>query len=236
MENIIITSGGTSEYIDTVRKITNSGRGTLGAMLTDTLSNDYHIYYVHSKGAVLPKNTQNVELIETTDTESVKKTIIELLTSKNISWVIHSMAISDYTVDYVSSARKLYNYLNTNGLTEDNIKYNENVYDNNEKISSSVDDIIIKLKKTPKIINLIKQVSPSTNLIGFKLLTDVDEKKLIRVARSLGAKNDCTFVVANDLSHIKQGHHDGFIVDANSELRFNSKSDLVEKIKTIIRS
>ena len=35
--NIIITAGGTSEYIDKVRKITNSGTGKLGSIITNTI-------------------------------------------------------------------------------------------------------------------------------------------------------------------------------------------------------
>lgn len=44
-KNIVITAGGTSEYIDTVRKITNSGTGKLGATIANKLSNENKIFY-----------------------------------------------------------------------------------------------------------------------------------------------------------------------------------------------
>ena len=56
--NIVITAGGLSEYIDNVRKITNSSTGKLGLVIANTfLSNDNIdlIYYVCSKSALKPR-------------------------------------------------------------------------------------------------------------------------------------------------------------------------------------
>ena len=44
---------------------------------------------------------------------------------------------------------------------------------NDSKISSYEDNLVIILKRTPKIISMIKEISPSTHLIGFKLLDSV---------------------------------------------------------------
>ena len=41
--NIVITSGGTSEYIDAVRKITNSGTGKLGSIIAEQISKNENI-------------------------------------------------------------------------------------------------------------------------------------------------------------------------------------------------
>ena len=38
MINVVITSGGTSERIDNVRKITNSSSGKLGSVISDKLN------------------------------------------------------------------------------------------------------------------------------------------------------------------------------------------------------
>ena len=239
MKNIIITSGGTSEYIDTVRRITNSGRGTLPRLVAEKLlkNNDNHVIYIHTKGALKPTNHDNLTLIEVTDTESVKNTVEEMLSKNKIDWFVHSMAISDYTVDYVSSAEKLYDYLQKEGLNIDNIKNNENIYNTNEKISSNEEDIIIKLKKTPKIINLIKQISPSTKLIGFKLLTDVTEDELIKVGYELLIKNKAEYVIANDLKHIKEGNHKAFLINKQKNpIKLEGKEEISDMINKIINS
>ena len=49
MKKIIITSGGTSEKIDNVRKITNSSSGKLGMLIANHLleeNDDIFIYYI----------------------------------------------------------------------------------------------------------------------------------------------------------------------------------------------
>ena len=42
MINVVITSGGTSERIDNVRKITNSSSGKLGSVISDKLNELLH--------------------------------------------------------------------------------------------------------------------------------------------------------------------------------------------------
>ena len=71
------------------------------------------------------------------------------------------------------------------------------------KISSYEDNLVIVLKPTPKIISIIKNLSPSTYLVGFKLLDGVSKEELIEVAKRLQNKNNCDLVVANDLSNIR---------------------------------
>lgn len=232
MKNVLITAGGTTEYIDTVRKITNSGSGKLGAIVADMLRN-VHIYYVHSKGAILPSKRDNIEFFEVVSTEDVKNTMKDLLTNFHIDWVIHSMAISDYTVDYVTNANMLAEYLTKYGCKEENIIKNRNIFDRNEKISSSEPNIIIKLKPTAKIISLIKDWSPETHLIGFKLLSGVSEEELIEVATNLKIKNKCDYVIANDLNNINSNTHKAIVIGENIN-RVNTKEEIAEVISRII--
>ncbi len=219
---IIITSGGTSERIDNVRKITNSSSGKLGTLIASKLielndSNIEKIYYICSKNAIKPTNTK-IEIIEIVDTNDLKVVVEKLLTREKIDYFVHAMAVSDYTVDFVTTATK---------ITE-NIKNhpNEDIYDlichnqdniKTNKISSYESDLIIKLKRTPKIISIIKKLSPNTHLIGFKLLDGVSKEELFQVATNLRNKNNCDLVVANDLSNIRNGNHLAFIINKNDE-------------------
>lgn len=66
MKKYVITSGGISEKIDNVRKITNSSSGKLGMTIANHLlesKSDITIYYVCSKNALRPNNTR-VKIIE----------------------------------------------------------------------------------------------------------------------------------------------------------------------------
>ena len=237
MKNIVVTAGGTSEYIDTVRKITNSGTGKLGAEIADRLADDYHVIYIHTKGSVIPNVFEHdIEVIEVVNVAETKQAIEDVFNTREIDWFIHTMAVSDYSVDYVSSATKLYNHLSKNGLTVENIVHNTDIYDVGEKISSKEDDIVIKLRKTPKIINMVKKVSPKTHLIGFKLLTDVSREDLISAARKLQDDNQADYVVANDLKTIREGYHEAYLVNKDYVSRIGGKPMIAATIKEIIRS
>lgn len=231
--NVVITSGGTSEPIDNVRKITNSSSGKLGCTIAEELlklNNLDKIYYICSKTSYKPISDK-VKVIEIVSTNNLKKSVEELLINENIDYFIHSMAVSDYTVDYVTTASRLAKTIdNSNESTEISIKNNtDNIKDT--KISSYEDNLIIKLKPTPKIINIIKSISPNTYLVGFKLLDNVSDKELIDVACKLKVKNKCNLVVANDLSNIRSGKHKAFIIkDKNSYIIAKDKNDIAKKL------
>ena len=53
--NIVITAGGTSEYVDKVRKITNSSTGKLGSIIANKIlesKNISNLYYITTKKSI----------------------------------------------------------------------------------------------------------------------------------------------------------------------------------------
>lgn len=232
---IIITSGGTSEKIDNVRKITNSSSGKLGCTIANKLIETHEknidkIYYVCSKNSFKPSHAK-IEIIEIIDTKELEITIRNLLTNNTIDYFIHSMAVSDYTVDYVTTAESLALNINNNPNNILNIICNHKDNLNDNKISSNEENLIIKLKKTPKIISMIKNISPNTYLVGFKLLDNVSEEELINVAIKLKEKNKCNLVIANDLNNIRKGTHKAFIIkNINDYTIASGKDDIATKL------
>ena len=230
MKKIVITSGGTSERIDNVRKITNSSSGKLGMTIANHLleKEDVLIYYVCSKKALKPSDDR-VTIIEIDDTIELKNTVQKLLTDEHIDFFIHAMAVSDYMTDYVTTIDKIKKSIN-------NYKDVDEAFENIEtlggsKISSYEDNLVIVLKPTPKIISIIKDLSPTTFLVGFKLLDGVSKNELISVAKQLRDKNNCDLVVANDLSSIRNGNHTGFIIDKEDTVEeAHGKDDIAKHL------
>lgn len=231
MKKILITAGGTSEKIDNVRKITNSSSGKLGMMIANQLlamNDEVKIYYICPKNALKPSSKQ-IKIIEIEGTENLKNTIENLLRTEKIDYFIHSMAVSDYTTNYITTIEKIKTKIETTKNIEEAFSNIEPIKAN--KISSNEDNLVIVLKKTPKIISMIKQISPKTYLIGFKLLDDVPKKELIEVAKKLRDKNNCDLVVANDLSTIRKGKHIAYIIDKNNNVeKALSKEEIVQKL------
>ena len=189
MKKIIITAGGTSERIDNVRKITNSSSGKLGMTIANHLlkeNNDIMIYYVCSKNSLRPTDNR-IQIIEIDGTIDLKNTIEGLLVNENIDYFVHSMAVSDYMTDYVTTIERMKESIKEHDDIDEAFKNIEVICGN--KLSSYEDNLVIVLKPTPKIISSIKNLSPSTYLVGFKLLDGVSKEKLIEVAKRLRNKN-----------------------------------------------
>lgn len=231
MKKIVITAGGTSEKIDNVRKITNSSSGKLGMTIANHLlkeNDDLIIYYVCSKNSLRPLD-KRIKVFEIDDTISLKNKIENLLLNEKIDYFIHSMAVSDYMTDYVTTIERIKKSIkNTNNLEE---AFSNIEIINGNKISSYEDNLVIVLKQTPKIISIIKDLSPQTYLVGFKLLDGVSKEELISVAKKLRDKNKCDLVVANDLATIRNGEHIAYIIDKNNEIEeSHGKDDIAKKL------
>lgn len=228
-KTIVITAGGTVEPIDGVRSITNTSTGKLGSVICDEMielkaEEINKIYYICSKDSIKPMNKEKIEIIEVTDVESVRVVIENLLKTEHIDIFIHSMAVSDYTIDKVTNSRLLAEYLAENidkSLGKEElvsqintlIKSNGNTIDTNKKVSSYEDNLIVNLKQTPKIISMIKDLNEKTYLVGFKLLDGVAEDELISVGQRLMSKNKCDLVVANDMKDISGDKHEAILLD-----------------------
>lgn len=231
MKKFIVTAGGTSEKIDNVRKITNSSSGKLGMLIASHLLNEDKnliIYYICSKNSLRPVD-ERIKIIEIDDTNDLKNKVEKLLLTNKIDCFIHSMAVSDYQTDYVTTILKIKKSINNASNIEEAFSNIETINDN--KISSSESDLVVVLKQTPKIISMIKNLSPSTYLVGFKLLDGVSKDELITVAKKLRDKNKCDLVVANDLSTIRNGKHLAYIIDKNDRIEeANGKDNIAMKI------
>ena len=241
--NIVITAGGTTEHIDPVRAITNTGTGTLSSIIADYLigftNNIDRIFYIHTPKAKKPKMIDDrLTFIEVEDTNSVAAAVEKVLTENKIDTFIHAMAISDYYVDFVTTVNGLVNDICTddNSSLAANILSGNSKLDNSKKLSSNEDNLVVMLKKTPKIIGMIKELSPETKLIGFKLLNNVSEEELINVAYNLLLKNKCDYVVANDATKISEQRHDALFVDANKNVAFHATTneEIARFMSTII--
>lgn len=230
-KKIIITAGGTSEKIDQVRKITNSSTGKLGMTIANDILKEQKeamIYYVCSKTALRPLD-ERVQIMEIEGTQDLKNTIENLLLNQQIDYFIHAMAVSDYMTNYVTTLENIKESIQKAENLEEALSNLQVISEN--KISSYENNLVIVLKPTPKIIAIIKDISPSTYLVGFKLLDDVPKEKLMEAANKLKEKNKCDLVVANDLSTIKNGEHIAYLIDEKKNIEeAHGKSDIAEKI------
>lgn len=218
---ILITSGGTTEKIDAVRGITNHSTGYLGKEIAELfLAKGHQVTLVTTKTAVKPEPKENLKITEITNVESLLKKMEPLVKEHDV--LIHSMAVSDYTPIYMTDFAELED---TEDLTQFLHKSNTE-----SKISSASDYQVLFLKKTPKIISLVKQWNPAIQLIGFKLLVNVSKEELFEVARASLKRNKADIIVANDLSDITPDQHIAYLVDEKNEEKVTTKSAIAQAL------
>lgn len=175
-KTILITSGGTSEPIDDARVLTNKSTGQTGARLADTLIElGMRVSFLHAERSVLPKHDCEKHSFETfKDLESL---LHESLSSNSFDAVIHLAAVSDYSLFEEKFAGKL---------------------------SSDPEELVIRLKKNPKLVNNIKSTSlnKAVKLVAFKMTSTPDLEKREASVKKLFAESAADIVVQNDVSEI----------------------------------
>lgn len=215
---ILVTSGGTSEAIDSVRSITNHSTGHLGKIITETLLFAGHeVCLITTKRALKPEPHPNLSIREITNTKDLLIEMQERVQDYQV--LIHSMAVSDYTPVYMTGLEEV--------QASSNLKEFLSKQNHQAKISST-DDQVLFLKKTPKIISLVKEWNPTIHLIGFKLLVDVTEDHLVDIARKSLIKNQADLIIANDLTQISAGQHRAIFVEKNQLQTVQTKEEIAE--------
>jgi len=227
---ILITAGGTNEPIDAVRSITNTSTGLLACEIHDAWvayakknALDLTIHYVMTATAVLPENSPYTHIHSVTDTFSVEITLQALLTQHRIDIMIHPMAVSDYYVHHTRTTKALsealYTYFHKNKahLSPQSIETflsesSELSYSKDEKIPSS-SSLYLHLKRTTKLIQQIKRLSPETKLIGFKLLANATESSMLLAANEQVRSSGCDLVLVNDIAYISSEKHPALLIE-----------------------
>ena len=224
VRNILITAGGTSEKIDEVRVISNFSSGRLGLTIAECFLESEtadvgKIYYLCDRNTIVPSD-ERVEVVRVLGVQGLLDALKNLLETQKIDAVIHAMAVSDYTVGQVTTMEAV----RAGAEASDRIT-------TEGKISSELDDLVIVLKRTPKVIGEIKKLRKETILVGFKLLSKVSKDELIETGYKLLKKNDCDMVLANDLSEISGDQHVGYLISQDGEYeKLATKRQIAERI------
>ncbi len=240
MKNVLVTAGGTSEPIDGVRSITNTGTGRLGSLIADELAavDDIRVTYVCSENAVRPKSGR-VEEIAIKSVYDLQDAVRRLCSERRIAAVIHSMAVSDYTVRAVSTASALAAALGDGHPDADAVlraMEKTDVRRAEGKLSSGMTDPLILLERTPKVLPQLRELAPDAVIVGFKLLSNVSKDDLLDTALRLLQNNGCDYVLANDAAEVSAERHVGYLLNGERRyVRYETKRDIAKGIAETVK-
>jgi len=189
---VVVTSGATREPIDSVRFISNLSSGRTGALIAEALAaRGFQVTHVSGVDSVQAAGVARRETF--TDHASLDTALRRLARDSACAVVIHAAAVGDFSLA---------------GPVPD------------AKIESG-QELKVKLRPTPKIIERIMGYAGNPNLIlvGFKLTHEPDAGTQARAARELMTRSRARYVVQNDVSTLADGEEHLFFVHENGSSR-----------------
>lgn len=188
--DVIITAGGTSEPIDDVRYITNFSSGGLGhALAKEYASYGASVLFLAPKLTIQKFGTlpSSVFHQEFMSAESLRQ---QLLSVEGARIILQAAAVSDYRPVVVADG----------------------------KISSDTEHMTIELERTPKILPQLRDhFGEETQIVGFKLLSAVEEPVLVSAAIQQLALARTNLCIANDLQELTSTSRRLHIVSPDGE-------------------
>lgn len=251
-KNIIVDAGPTNERIDAVMKITNMSTGALGSIIADTILEKFgdeveNLFYISTKLSYKPKiQSPKIKFLQIESTDDLIQTLDTLFANYTIDAIIHSAAVGDYKGRYVIRAEDIVeeilslDFANLSAYDQrqklmDIFRNPASVCNDETKISSYEENLMVMLDLTPKVISRIKAISPNTMLIGFKLLEGVSEEELFNVANRLLKKNNADYIIANLLDRIGGGKHFAMVLNNDGIVtKCNTKKEIATTIARLV--
>ncbi len=172
---ILITAGGTREPIDDVRFIGNVSTGSTGAALARAFAERGHeVTLLRGEGAVDPGTGIQTETFGSG--ADLWRCLSQRLAGQRFDAVVMAAAVADYAP--VSAIEG--------------------------KIRSDAADLVVHLKRTPKLLSQIKAASQSPLLVvGFKLTSRASSADRAAAVSLLFQAGGVDAVVQNDLAEIR---------------------------------
>lgn len=197
-KNVLITAGSTRGYLDAVRYITNTSTGRLGSEIAfEAMGRGAVVTYIYGADSLFPVihgrsdlKASQLKLIEIETNNDLMKVLQEKLKNRKFDVIIHAMAVADYVPARAKQS----------------------------KTSSQRKEWLVKLVKTPKVINTIRDSWPEALLVGFKLEVNRTKDEIIRIARRFLAKSKSNLIVANDYKYISRNRHIAYMVTGDRKI------------------
>jgi phosphopantothenate-cysteine ligase len=208
--NVVVTGGGTLAPIDDVRQIANVSTGRFGAMITEAcLERGAAVWHVYAPGAQLPLlRAAGFDL--TTAEPGAERARLETLHARwqAVAPRLHLVPIGSGTVaDYAAALEQT---LRSQPIDVVFLAMAVSDYEPEPfggKLDSEIETLVVRLRRTPKVIRSVRDWAPGVYLVGFKLLSRAGTPELIRQAETACRVNRADLTVANDLQTLRTGRH-----------------------------
>lgn len=231
---IVVSGGGTIAPVDDVRVLTNLSTGRLAAAITEAfLARGDSVWHIQTPTALAPLRRLARFDLDTPDPEAE----LERLSALHRRWVecgnrLRSVALREGTVG--EYARVLSEVLASQPIDIAVLAMAASDYEPEPisgKIDSNHEAMVIRCRRTPKVIQSVRKDLPNVYLVGFKLLSGVPLEELIERAAEAGRTNRADLTVANDLQSLKAGRHTLHLVEPDGRFEtLGPGDDLADRL------
>lgn len=164
--NCIVTAGPTYEKMDNVRRLTNFSTGQLGTELANFLAARGHKVTLLLGETATYGGERRVQRVEKFSTTASLTAWFQKLSGEPVDAIFHAAAVSDFTFG------KIWLRSAAGDLSE--VKAG--------KISTRQGTLLAELLPTPKIIGMLRDRFPQTQIIGWKFEMDGNRADVLRAA------------------------------------------------------
>jgi len=186
---VLLTAGGTREPIDDVRVIANSSTGRLGAALAEAFARAGHdVTLLHGTHAARPDLGAGRIQCHAFGS-SADLDVLLREHAPRADAVLHAAAVSDYLPERSAG-----------------------------KLSSDADELVLRLRRAPKLIDGLRALAPKALLVGFKLTSGKTEAERAAICAQLMRRAALDMVVSNEAAHIGERDHEVLVFGADGVL------------------
>ena len=170
-KRFLITTGPGREFIDRIRFISNPSSGKMGVELAKEIkARGGDVTLIYGKGSTA-ELPFNLKCISVDSAQDFLNIVKNELNNQKYDVFISAAAIPDFT-----PTEKVEN-----------------------KISSTVNELTIKLKPTPKIIEEVRKISKDIFIVAFKAESNLTSEELIKKAYLRMKQAGSNMIIANDV-------------------------------------
>lgn len=202
---VLVTAGPTQVPIDSVRFISNVSSGRTGIEIARVAAAlGAEVTLLLGPGRVCPAPHSGFRTIEFVTFDHLHGALRHHVGSHAYDALVHAAAVSDYRP----------------------------VAEERGKLPSDDEELILRLRRTPKLVDEVRSLDPEILLIKFKLEVSREEPELLEIARKSRAASDADFLLANDLARLTATEHPALLVDRAGKVvsRMGTTEELAERL------
>lgn len=230
--NVLITAGGTIAPIDDVRVLTNRSTGRFATALAEScLRRGADVTYIATTPQIAgPLEDQKRRFDSVIDPAEIRRSVIaQMVRGLNHQGQLRRIDLSFGTVaDYAAVLQH-----ECESRAWDLVLLAAAVSDYEPlpvtgKIASDADELVLTLKRTPKVIQQVRGwIGPRAKLAGFKLTSGADDATMLEIAANACRINRADWTIANDQASLNQGRHRVAVVRGDGDSQWFEPGEMM---------